>query len=524
MDDYQLTLLSVLRRARREFGKQRILCRREDSIAEFSYEHLFRRVDRLAWALKDHLGVKPGDTVGTLAWNTQEHLELYLAITAVGATLHPVNIRLSADQIVDIVTRAGDSVVFSEVELVPQLAELLQTAVPGLPVVTMGRVDGSAASRRYIDYEELLDAQPSKAFPYPEIDERSPAALAFSSATTGAPKGVAYSHRALYLHTTMLGLVDTWGISQADTVLPIVPMYHVNAWGLPFAALWMGSALLLPGRRPDPSTLVDLLAEATFAAAVPTVWMDVFAELRRQRRTVSRVRMAICGGAALGARLLREADDLGIPLVHSYGMTEASPLVLVGQTRLGLEPTVERRLKQGYVVPGIEYRVWDQAGDDVPRDGATTGELHLRGPWIVDGYLDGDRRSETAFVNGWYHTGDIVTIDESGYVQLVDRQADIIKSGGEWISSIDLENALMEHPAVLKAAVVGVRDARWQERPRAFVVRSEMVSDQELRASLLENFPRFWLPDEFIFVSDIPLTSTGKIDKKALRALAEGSN
>jgi fatty-acyl-CoA synthase len=514
MHDYPLTLLDVLRRARREFGSQHIVTKVRDVMVDSTYEDFFRRVDRLAWALKD-LGVKAGDVVATLCWNTSQHLELYMAITASGAVLHPINVRLSVDQIVGIVTHARDAVVFVDSAMVPELATPLRKATPGAIIVAIGGENGT----RSLEYDELLGTQSDELFPYEELSEDEPAAMAYSSATTGIAKGVVYSHRALYLHTMMLGLADTWGISHSDTVLPIVPMYHVNAWGLPFAALWMGSALILPGKSPTPTVLATMLADATFAAAVPTVWMSVLEVLRDRGQKLPRMRMAVCGGASLGKRLLADADDLGIPLVHSYGMTEASPLVLVGQVKDGLEPTAERRAKQGYGVPGLDYRVCDEEGHDVPRNGVSCGELLLRGPWIVDEYLRDKARTQTAFVDGWYHTGDIVTVDSAGYMQVVDRKADLIKSGGEWISSLDLESALMAHPAVQMAAVVGVPDDRWQERPRAFVVCSEAVSEAELRAYLSPQFPRFWMPDEFIFVNSIPLTTVGKVDKNALRTL-----
>jgi fatty-acyl-CoA synthase len=523
MDSYPLTLQTALRRARREFGRQFIVSRDTDGDRVYTFEDCFRRVGRLAWALRG-LGVRPGDAVATLAWNTREHLELYIAAVSMGAILHPVNLRLAPGQIADIIRRANDRVIFADGEALQQAGEELRAAGIDVPVVVLGRRPPAlpAGSALIHDYEALLAAAPATEFDYDGVSESAPAAMAYSSATTGAPKGVVYSHRAMYLHTAMLTAADTWAIAPDDAVLPIVPMYHVNAWGLPFAALWAGARLILPGRRPDGAALARLLADATFSAAVPTVWMDVFTELRRSGVRLPGLRLAVCGGAALGLGLLREADELGVPLIHSYGMTEASPLVLVGRALPGVEFTTELRLKQGYVVPGLEYNVRDERGGEVPRDGRTPGELLLRGPWIVERYLDDDPRNATTFADGWYHTGDVVTIDAAGYVQLVDRKADIIKSGGEWISSIELENALMSHPAVLIAAVVGVPSERWQERPKAFVVAQERVEVAELQELLLARFPKFWLPDEFEFVPEIPLTSVGKIDKKKIRKRHDG--
>jgi len=531
MDSYPLTLLTVLRRARREFGHQLISYRADDGDRVCTFADCFGRADRLAAALLE-LGVRPGDAVATLAWNTREHLEIYLAAVSVGAILHPVNLRLSAGQITDIISRAGDRVVFADAGVLADIGPHVRAAGHGIPVVALGPppaaspVDHPPAYD--YQYEALLAAADPASFAYPELVESAPAAMAFSSATTGPPKGVCYSHRAMYLHTEMLTSAQTWAISSADAVLPIVPMYHVNAWGLPFAALWAGARLILPGRRPDGAALVSLLAEATFAAAVPTVWIDVLGELRRTGARLPRLRLAVCGGAALGPGLLKDADEMDVPLIHSYGMTEASPLVLVGRPRPGADLAGELRLKQGYVVPGLDYSVRDERGGEVARDGRTPGELLLRGPWIVDRYLGDDPRNEAAFAGGWYHTGDVVTIDAAGYVQLVDRMADIIKSGGEWISTIELENALMTHPGVALAAVVGVPSERWQERPKAFVVRrpedsTAGVSATELQELLLDRFPKFWLPDEFEFVPEIPLTSVGKIDKKNIRTWPGGS-
>jgi len=528
VDGSQLTLAMIADRARREFPASEVVTRLDGGVVSHTYERLFQRVDRLAWALRS-LGVQPGDRVGTLLWNHHRHLEIYLATTLSGAVLHTINLRLSAEQITAIGRHAGDRMLFIDADL-RDLIPVIQAELPELrAIVSIGAGDGGTdrgpADIEILHYESLLDAQPADPYVYPELSEHAPAATCYSSATTGVPKGVVYSHRALLLHSMMLGLRDTWALGQADTIMPIVPMFHVNAWGLPFTALWMGARLVLPGTRPTPSDILALLSEqrVTFSAAVPTVWMDVLALLREGDRRLPDLRLVVSGGAPLPRRLLERADALGVPMIHSYGMTEASPLVLVGQQPDAVADSshqLSRRLRQGYVVPGLDYRIVDINGGDVPRDGVSAGELLLRGPWVAEEY-ERDQRSTVAFADGWYHTGDIVTIDPDGYLQVIDRAADVIKSGGEWISSVELENALMDHGSVGSAAVVGVPDDRWQERPRAFVVPTSAVTVDELRAFLAQRFPRFWVPDQIVFVEQIPLTSVGKFDKRALRRTRE---
>lgn len=422
MDGYPLTLVTAMRRARREFGDQVVVSGGEQTPSAYTFADCFRRADRLSWALRE-LGVTAGEPVATLAWNTREHLEIYIATVSTGAVLHPIDVRLSAGQIVEVIRRAGDVVLFADGQLLDELAEPLIAAGIRVPVIVIG-AHRRADTRMLVSYryEELLATEPDAEFFYDEVSELAPAALAYSSATAGPAKGVVYSHRAMYLHTTMLTSADTWAISAADCVLPILPMCHLNAWGIPFAALWAGSRLILPGRRPDPGELLRLLAEATFAAAGPTVWASIFTEMRRTGSVPRRLRAAVCCGAAMGPGLLREADELGVPIMHSYGMTEAAPLVLVGRARPGRAFTEETRLKQGYVVPGLDYLVQDEIGADVPRDGRTPGELLLRGPWIVDRYFGDDIRSKAAFSGGWYHTGDIVTVDAAGYIQLIGKK------------------------------------------------------------------------------------------------------
>ncbi len=526
----QLTVRALLDRGAASFPDRTVVTRTAAGSVTTTYREFVARVHRLAHALTA-LGVRPGDRVATLAWNHQRHLELYFAVPCLGAVLHTINLRLTAEQIGEIAEHAGDAVIFVDPELVDLAASALAAmgrAVP-LVVLTDGDVSHGAGAAR-LGYETLLAAAPPTPFPFPDVDERAPAATCYSSATTGRPKGVVYSHRALYLHSMALGLADTWALSEADTVLPIVPMFHVNAWGLPYASFWFGARIVLPGATPTADDLVDLLADhgVTFAAAVPTVWLGVLARLAEQGRSLPAARLLVCGGAPLPARLLADADAAGLPMIHSYGMTEATPLVLVGRLRAELADEPEpaqfaRRLRQGLPVPGLEVVVVAEDGTPAAADGAEIGELRIRGPWVAEEY-ERDERGRDVFVNGWYHTGDIVTVDDQGYLKVVDRKADLIKSGGEWISTVDLENALLEHPAVRLAAVVGVPDPRWTERPVAAVVLDPAAADpgdESLRAHLAERFPRWWLPERFLRLPELPLTSVGKFDKKRLRALVE---
>ena len=525
MNDDQLTIGSIAERALRQYPDQVVVTARGPSVSAMTYGDLFERVYRLVRALRA-LGVQPGDRVATVAWNHRRHLELYLAVPCMGAVLHTINLRLHEDQVADIVAHAGDTVVVVDEDCLPVVGVATRSArcvrhwvvlrddAPGpLP-------DGVA----WLDYEELLaDQEPKELALDGRVDERAPAAMCYSSATTGKAKGVVYSHRAIYLHSMMLGLADTWGISEWDTALVVVPMFHVNAWGIPYASVWMGAKLVLPGVRPRAADLAALLhsEQVTFTAGVPSVWAEVAENLRTSGVALPHLRLVVSGGAPLSPKLLDAGRQAGLPIIHSYGMTEASPLVLVGGPGPALQGEPEdvvrsAMLAQGRLVPGLAMSVRDEYGHDVPRDGMTTGELWLKGPWIADGYVR-DPRSAAAFSEGWYRTGDVVTVDRRGYVRVVDREADLIKSGGEWISTIDVENAILDLAGVRGAAVVGVPDERWQERPVAFVVLDEPLEQDAIRRHLRQKVPRWWVPDEVVVVEEIPLTSVGKTDKKELR-------
>ncbi len=413
MNGDQLTLTSFLRRAVALFADREIVTRTPAGDITISYLDFAARVHRLAHVLRD-LGVQPGDRVATLAWNNQRHLELYFAVPCAGAVLHTVNLRLAAGQIANIVGHAGDVLLFADQDKL-DLARQAVSALERPPrIIALTDAATGSAQPDQACYEELMAAASAQPYPFPELDERQPAATCYSSATTGRPKGVVYSHRALYLHSMALGLADTWALSEADTILPVVPMFHVNAWGLPFAAVWLGSTIILPGTAPSPEQLADLMAghSVTFAAAVPTVWLSVLAVLSERGSRLPAARLFVSGGAPLPAALLAEADRAGLPLIHSYGMTEATPLVLVGQMKstLAREPAAAgfaRRLRQGLPVPGVEVSVVTEDGRPARHDGAEIGELLIRGPWVAEEY-ERDLRGAAVFVDGWYHTGDIV--------------------------------------------------------------------------------------------------------------------
>lgn len=521
MDTSQLTVMRLMDRAATLFPDKEVITHGVPDLGRISYERFVRRVHRLAHVL-DTLGVGRGDRVATLAWNHQRHLELYFAVPAHGSVLHTINLRLSVNQISDIVTHAGDSVIFIDSDQVRAAQEALAGSQVRT-VVVMGSPD-TTLPEGWLQYEQLMGDAPGDEYTFAsDLSEYEIAAICYSSATTGMPKGVEYSHRALYLHTTALCMAETWALSEADTILPVVPMFHVNAWGIPYAAVWLGATLVLPGPTPLMPELADLIVrhEVTFAAAVPTVWTGVFDALEHTGTPSTNLRMLVSGGAPLPPPLLDQADRLGVPLVHSYGMTEASPLVLVGRLtskfrETSPEGTRERRLRQGMLVPGLEMAVMKD-GRPVPWDGRTPGELWLRGPWIAERYRNAPELA-SAFDGGWYHSGDVVDVDPDGYVRVVDRISDLIKSGGEWISSIELENALVECPGITAAAVISVPDPKWSERPAAYAVADARVTDDDIRQHLLRRFPRWWLPDDIMRVEAIPLTSVGKFDKRALRS------
>jgi fatty-acyl-CoA synthase len=528
MMNYPLTLRMMLERAEKFFAKKEIVSRTQTGISRFTYAEYGKRTRRLSSALQK-LGIVRGERVGTIAWNHHRHLEAYFAVPCMGAVLHTINFRLSPEHLAYIINHAEDRVLLIDEDMVPvveRVKDELKTVRAYIILSDSETLPETELSPVY-SYEALLK-DGDETFSYPlDIDEYAPAGMCYTSATTGNPKGVVYTHRGLVLHSFAAGLADTLAVSERDTVLPIVPMFHANAWGLPFAATWFGAKQVLPGPQPTPQILLQLIEKekVTFTAGVPTVWLGVLQELEKNRYDVSSLRAVVCGGSAAPKAMIKTFEQkYHIPFIHAYGMTETTPIATVAnlkstQLALSQEERYDIRAKQGLLVPGLEMRVVGANGD-VAWNGQEMGELWLRGPWIAKEYYN-DERSKETFVDGWLRTGDVACVDEEGFIKLIDRTKDLIKSGGEWISSVDLENALMAHEAVLEAAVVAVPHEKWLERPVACVVLKEAykgkVSKEDLIQFIAPQFAKWWLPDDVVFMDAIPRTSVGKFLKRALR-------
>ena len=528
MMDWPLTPHHFLDRAARLFPRKEIATRTAAGMHRYTYADFHRRVHRLAHALT-RLGIGRGDRVATFAWNTYRHLEIYFAAPCMGAVLHTLNIRLAPDQLIYIINHAEDRVIFVDASLVP-LLERIRDHIPTVKAFVImseaGPVQTSLSPA--LDYEALLAESPEAPYPWPRLDENAAAGMCYTSGTTGNPKGVVYSHRAIFLHSMALCLADTFGICERDVLMPVVSMFHANAWGMPFAGVMVGAKLVFPGPHLQPRDIAELIQNerVTVTAGVPTIWIGLYALLERERYDLSSLRVMPVGGSAMPRALIEAFEKrFGIRIAHAWGMTEMTPLGTVANLKSYMEswPDEERfavRAKQGMPVVGVEIRAVDEQGREVLWDGKTMGELQVRGPWVIRAYYN-DPRTAEAFQDGWFRTGDVVTIDPEGYIQIVDRTKDLIKSGGEWISSVDLENALMAYPKVLEAAVIAVPHPKWQERPLAVVVpRPEFKEDltkEELLEFLRPRFAKWWLPDDIVFVEAIPKTSVGKFDKKVLR-------
>jgi fatty-acyl-CoA synthase len=525
MQDHPLTINAIFKHGERIHHASEVLTFTGEDCRRATFLEVGSRAARLASALKK-LGVQPGDRVGTFCWNTQTHMEAYFAVPSMGAVLHTLNLRLFPDQLAYIINHAQDKVIIVDGSLIPLLARVAGEISSVKHFIVVGPGD-SAALGAPLGYEELLDsADPS--FDWPDIDERSAAAMCYTSGTTGNPKGVVYSHRSSFLHSLAACSASTFGLTERDRILLIVPMFHANAWGLPYAGWLAGSDLIMPDRFLQAEPLCRLIAaeRPTFSGAVPTIWNDILHYSDNHQVDLSSLRLVTSGGSAVPRSLIeRFKQKLGVTILQAWGMTETSPLAAVAYPPKGVPPEDELdwREKSGRIAAGVELRIVD--GETVlPWDGKALGEIEVRGPWITASYY-GEPTPEK-FHDGWLRTGDVGTVDPKGFIQITDRAKDVIKSGGEWISSVELETKIMAHPDVMEAAVIGVPDDRWDERPLACVVlkQGSSATTDELRAFLSDRVARWWIPERWALIKEVPKTSVGKFDKKVLRKqLADGT-
>ncbi len=518
-DDYQLTLGPILAHGRQVHANSKVITFTGDGYVESTFAQVAERADRLA-AVLTSLGVREGDRVGTFLWNNQTHLEAYLAIPCMGAVLHTLNIRLFPEQLAFVINHAEDKVIIVDASIAPLLARVRDQLTTVEHIIVKGTGDTSGLGAGLLDYDELIEAAPS-GFQYPELRESQGMAMCYTSGTTGNPKGVMYSHRSTYLHSLAVTSTANIALAETDRMLVIVPMFHANAWGTPYAAWMIGADLVFPQQYLQAAPLSRIITDTrpTLTGAVPTVLNDL---LNNAPQTdMSSLRLVMCGGSAVPRGLIDGyRATFGVPVVQGWGMTETSPVCAIGHPpkEMGDLSETDWRVKTGRIIPGVELRITDDDGAVVPWDGESLGEIEVRGAWITGSYYNVDDPEK--FHDGWLRTGDVASVQPNGYVMISDRAKDVIKSGGEWVSSVDLENTIMGHPAVLEAAVIGVPDPRWDERPMACVVLKQgaEATAAELRDWLSERTAKFWLPERWSFITEVPKTSVGKFDKKVLRA------